>query len=276
LPQNSDQGSDLTGSQLEAFRRPVAYREEAFLRSPESRPLRILSEYLWPLAHFQEENIQDTIVFFGSARIGEDGPLGRYYREARELARLVTEWAASVSEPRRRFVICSGGGPGIMEAANRGASDAGGISIGLNIGLPFEQRPNAFVTPELCFEFQYFFMRKFWFAYLAKALIVFPGGYGTLDELMEILTLAQTRKLESKIVIVLYGSEFWNEIVNFDALVKHGVISPQDLNLFRFADSPEATLHILKQDLTRYYLEPERALQRPAEEAPEIARTRTS
>ena len=276
MPHHEDKSSDVTSSELEAFRRPVAYREEAFLRSPESRPLRILSEYLWPLAHFQEENIQDTIVFFGSARIEEEGPLGRYYREARELARLLTGWAASVSEPRRRFVICSGGGPGIMEAANRGASDAGGISIGLNIGLPFEQRPNPFVTPELCFEFQYFFMRKFWFAYLAKALVVFPGGFGTLDELMEILTLAQTRKLESKILIVLYGSEFWNEILDFDALVKHGVISPQDLNLFRFADSPDATLHILTEDLTRYYLEPESALQRPIEEAPEIARTRTS
>jgi uncharacterized protein (TIGR00730 family) len=276
LPHDNDQGSDPTNSEFEAFRRPVAYREEAFLQSPESRPLRILSEYLWPLAHFQEEKIQDTIVFFGSARIDEHGPLGWYYRDARELARLLTEWAASVSEPRRRFVICSGGGPGIMEAANRGATDAGGISIGLNIGLPFEQRPNPFVTPELCFEFQYFFMRKFWFAYLAKALIVFPGGYGTLDELMEILTLAQTRKLESKIVIVLYGSEFWNEIVNFDALVKHGVISPEDLNLFRFADSPDATLQILKEDLTRYYLEPESTLQRSAEGAPEIARTRTS
>jgi uncharacterized protein (TIGR00730 family) len=282
LPYNEDQGQDAASSRLEAFRRPVAYREEAFLQSPESRPLRILSEYLWPLAHFQEERIQDTIVFFGSARIQEDGPLGRYYREARELARLVTEWAISVSEPepcsepRRRFVVCSGGGPGIMEAANRGASEAGGKTIGLNIGLPFEQRPNPFITPELSFEFHYFFMRKFWFAYHAKALVVFPGGFGTLDELMEILTLAQTRKLESKILIVLYGPEFWNEILNFDALVKHGVISEEDLNLFRFADTPDAALHILREDLTRYYLEPELALQRGFEEAPELARTRTS
>ena len=267
----------------QSLRRPVAYREEAFLQSPESRPLRILSEYLWPLAHFQEEKIQDTIVFFGSARIREDGPLGRYYREARELARMVTEWAATVSssspdpcrEPRCRFVVCSGGGPGIMEAANRGARDAGGKTIGLNIGLPFEQRPNPYITPELCFEFHYFFMRKFWFAYLAKALVVFPGGFGTLDELMEILTLAQTRKLESKILIILYGSEFWNEIVNFPALVRYGVISESDLNLFRFADSPDAALQLLKEDLTRYYLEPERALAHPVEETPEIARTRT-
>lgn len=281
MPSREDQS--LTALPDVELRRPVAYREEAFLQSPESRPLRILSEYLWPLAHFQEEKIQDTIVFFGSARIEEDGPLGRYYKEARELARLVTLWADSVSEQtsqsephRRRFIVCSGGGPGIMEAANRGASDAGGKTIGLNIGLPFEQRPNAYITPELSFEFHYFFMRKFWFAYLAKALVVFPGGFGTLDELTEILTLAQTKKLESRILIVLYGSEYWNEILNFNALVKHGVISESDLNLFRFADAPETALQILKEDLTRYYLEPERALPHPVEEAPEIARTRTS
>jgi len=263
------------------LRRPLAYREEAFLESPESRPLRIISEYLWPLAHFQEEKIQDTIVFFGSARIADEGPLCRYYGEARELARLVTEWAASVSvsgggsEPHRRFVVCSGGGPGIMEAANRGASEAGGKTIGLNIGLPFEQRPNAYITPELSFEFHYFFMRKFWFAYLAKALVVFPGGFGTMDELTEILTLAQTKKLESKILIVLYGSQFWKEVLNFEALVKYGVIAESDLNLFRFADTPESALEILKEGLTRYYLEPERALKQPLEEAPEIARSRT-
>ncbi len=263
-------------------RRPVAYREEAFLQSPDSRPLRILSEYLWPLAHFQEEKIHDTIVFFGSARIDETGPLSRFYNEARELARLTTEWTASVSElaadsqPNRRFVVCSGGGPGIMEAANRGANDAHGKSIGLNIGLPFEQRPNPYITPELSFEFHYFFMRKFWFAYLAKALVVFPGGFGTLDELCEILTLAQTKKLESKILIVLYGPEYWREILNFDALIKYGMISATDLNLFRFADTPQAALDILKEGLTRYYLEPESALQHPVEDAPEIARTRTS
>jgi len=263
-------------------RRPLAYREEAFLRSPDSRPLRILSEYLWPLSHFQEEKIHDTIVFFGSARIEENGPLGRYYSEARELAKLVTQWAESISnltskaERRHRFVVCSGGGPGIMEAANRGASDASGKTIGLNIGLPFEQRPNPYITPELSFEFHYFFMRKFWFAYLARALVVFPGGFGTLDELMEILTLAQTKKLESKILIVLYGSDFWHEILNFDALIKHGVISASDLDLFRFADTPEAAVDILRQGLTQYYLDPESVLPHPAEEAPEIARTRTS
>jgi hypothetical protein len=270
---------------IDSFRRPVAYREEAFLESPESRPLRILSEYLWPLAHFQDESIQDTVVFFGSARIHEEGPLSRYYQEARELARLVTEWSATLVQPAvnnncsqsaHRFVICSGGGPGIMEAANRGASDAGGKTIGLNIGLPFEQRPNPYITPELSFEFHYFFMRKFWFAYLAKALVVFPGGFGTLDELSEILTLAQTKKLESKILIILYGSEFWREVLNFDALVKYGVISPEDMSLFEFADTPQAALNVLQRDLTNYYLEPERALNYPAEETPDIARSRTS
>ncbi len=259
-------------------RRPLAYREEAFLQSADSRPLRLLSEYLWPLSHFQEEKIQDTIVFFGSARIKEDGPLGRYYGEARQLAGMVTTWANSLSETEkhRRFVVCTGGGPGIMEAANRGASEAGGKTIGLNIGLPFEQRPNPYITPELCFEFHYFFMRKFWFAYLAKALVVFPGGFGTLDEMSEILTLAQTRKLESKIVIVLYGSDFWNEVVNFKALVKHGVISEADMRLFQFADTPEEALAMLQRDLTRSYLEPESELGAPMEETPEIARSRTS
>lgn len=275
-------GSSLTSPDEAGQRRPVAYREEAFLQSPDSRPLRILSEYLWPLSHFQEEKIHDTIVFFGSARIEDTGLLSRYYHDARELARLTTEWAASVSlpagvdNPQRRFVVCSGGGPGIMEAANRGASDAGGKSIGLNIGLPFEQRPNPYITPELSFEFHYFFMRKFWFAYLAKALVVFPGGFGTLDELCEILTLAQTKKLESKILIVLYGPDYWREVLNFDALVKYGMISDSDLNLFRFADTPQSALDILKEGLTKYYLEPESTLQHPVEGAPEIARTRTS
>lgn len=274
LPNNQN------STQREAsHRNPLAYREEAFLRSPDSRSLRILSEYLWPLSHFHEENIQDTIVFFGSARIRETGPLGRYYSEARELARLVTEWAQGISqvdqtgECHNRFVICTGGGPGIMEAANRGAREAGGKTIGLNIGLPFEQRPNEFITPELNFEFHYFFMRKFWFAYLAKALVVFPGGFGTLDELTEVLTLAQTKKLESKIVIVLYGRQFWNEILNFDALVRHGFISEADLKLFKFADTPEEALAILKTDLKANYLDAEVA---PSEETPEIAHSRTS
>lgn len=265
------------------MRRPLAYREEAFLQSPESRPLRFLSEYLWPLAHFNDEKIHDTIVFFGSARIHEDGPMQRFYAEARELARQLTVWSATLTKPEsaedsktHRFVICSGGGPGIMEAANRGASDAGGKTIGLNIGLPFEQRPNPYITPELSFEFHYFFMRKFWFAYLAKALVVFPGGFGTLDELTEILTLAQTKKLENKILIVLYGSDYWREIINFDALVKYGMISPDDMKLFSFADCPEDAMRLLQDGLTKYYLEPEARLPAAAEAGPEIAKSRTS
>jgi hypothetical protein len=269
---------EVTPNELAALdtdhRRPVAYRNEAFLDSPDARALRILSEYLEPLSHFRDEHIQDTIVFFGSARIVEMGVLGRYYRDARTLARLVTEWSTNITNGTHRFVICSGGGPGIMEAANRGAQDAGGKTIGLNIGLPFEQRPNPFITPELSFEFHYFFMRKFWFAYLAKALVVFPGGFGTLDELSEILTLAQTQKLESKITIVLYGSHYWKEILDFDALVKYGMISPGDLDLFQYADTPEEALAILQDGLTRHYLEPETPLPEPAKEAPAIAKSR--
>ena len=281
MPQPKDPLPTNNGNDFS--RRPLAYREEAFLQSPDSRPLRILSEYLWPLAHFQEEKIHDTIVFFGSARVDENGPLARYYQEARELARLLTLWSETLSEPAagdpaksHRFVVCSGGGPGIMEAANRGASEAGGKTVGLNIGLPFEQRPNPYITPELSFEFHYFFMRKFWFAYLAKALVVFPGGFGTLDELTEILTLAQTKKLENKILILLYGSQYWHEILNFNALLKYGMIAPEDLNLFRFADTPEDALRLLKEGLTKYYLEPETGLPRVSDEAPEIARSRTS
>ena len=161
-----------------------------------------------------------------------------------------------------------------MEAANLGAYEAGGKSIGLNIQLPFEQHPNPYVTPSLNFQFHYFFMRKFWFAYLAKALVIFPGGFGTLDELFEILTLAQTRKLESKIVIVLYGSKFWKEVLNFDSLVKHKTIDPEDLQLFQYADSPEQALGILQEQLTRYFLEPEKPLPEPVPETPQIAKSR--
>jgi uncharacterized protein (TIGR00730 family) len=255
-------------------RRPVAYLNETFLESPDARGLRILSEYLEPLSHFRDEKIQDTIVFFGSARISEEGPLGRYYRECRTLARLITEWSGKIEASPHRFVICSGGGPGIMEAANRGAVDAGGKTIGLNIGLPFEQEPNAFITPSLSFEFHYFFMRKFWFAYLAKALVIFPGGFGTLDELFEILTLAQTHKLESKIIIVLYGSAYWKEVLNFDALVRHGTISQEDVNLFQYADSPEEALGLLQEKLTKYFLEPELPMPEPVPETPQIAKSR--
>jgi uncharacterized protein (TIGR00730 family) len=245
----------------------LAYRNHEFLDSPEARGLRILSEYLYPLSHFRKEQISDTIVFFGSARTFESSIDGRYYKEARELARRLTEWSDGLNEATRRFVVCSGGGPGIMEAANRGAYDAGGKSIGLNIGLPFEQRPNPFITPELSFEFHYFFMRKFWFAYLAKALVVFPGGFGTLDELTEILTLVQTQKLEKKMAVVLYGTTFWKEIINFDALLRHGMIAERDLELFQFADDVETAFQILEAGLTKHYLTPDT-------EVPAIAKSR--
>ncbi len=244
---------------------PLAYKDASFLDSDDGRPLRILSEYLEPLAAFRRERIHDTIVFFGSARLREDGPLGQYYADARELARLVTEWSKSLPHGAHRFVVCSGGGSGIMEAANRGASDAGGKTIGLNIGLPHEQRPNPFVSRELLFEFHYFFMRKLWFMHPARAVVAFPGGFGTLDELLETLTLAQTRKLPRKIVIVLYGSSYWREIINFDALVRHGTISREDLDLFQFADDPRSALDILQRGLTLEM----------AERTPSFAQTRT-
>jgi hypothetical protein len=245
----------------------LAYQNDEFLKTPDARALRILSEYLYPLSHFRKERVHDTIVFFGSARTFESSLDGRYYHEARELARRLTLWSESLDAPSRRFVICTGGGPGIMEAANRGAMDAGGKTVGLNIGLPFEQRPNPFITPSLSFEFHYFFMRKFWFAYLAKALVVFPGGFGTLDELTEILTLVQTQKLRKKMMVVLYGTTFWNEIINFDALVRHGMIAEQDLKLFQFADSVDDAFALLQTGLTKDYLEPDR-------EDPAIAKSR--
>jgi uncharacterized protein (TIGR00730 family) len=225
---------------------PLAYRDPEFLDSDAARPLRIMAEYLHPLEVFREQRVQDTIVFFGSARLSADGPLARYYAGARELARLITEWSAGLKSPARRFLVCTGGGGGIMEAANRGAADAGGRSIGLNIGLPHEQRPNPYITRELCFEFHYFFMRKLWFAYLARALVVFPGGFGTLDEMFELLTLSQTRKLDRQVMILLYGADYWREIVNFPALVRHGMIAADDLALFRFVESPAEALEALR------------------------------
>ena len=233
-------------------RRPVAYLNDRFLNSPDARALRILSEFLEPLAHFRREKIRDTVVFFGSARIREEGPMSQYYQDARQLSRMLTEWSAQFDGNQYRFVICSGGGPGIMEAANRGAHEGGGKTVGLNIGLPFEQFPNPYITPELSFEFHYFFMRKFWFSYLAKALVVFPGGFGTMDEMMEVLTLVQTQKLAKKMAIVVYGSAYWNEVINFEALVKHGMISAEDLNLFQFADDPQTAFEILKPGLAAY------------------------
>jgi len=238
-------------------RRQVAYLNPEFLNSPDARAIRILAEFLEPLAHFRRQKIRDTVVFFGSARLRDDGPLGQYYRDAQKLAGMLTQWADQFTNSTYRFVVCSGGGPGIMEAANRGACEAGGKTVGLNIGLPFEQLPNPFITPELSFEFHYFFMRKFWFAYLSKALVVFPGGFGTMDELMEMLTLTQTHKLAKKVTILLYGSAYWKEVINFDALVKYGMISPEDLNLFHYADDPETAFELLKNDLMQHALQPE-------------------
>jgi len=284
---------------------PLAYKNEPFLSSPDGRILRILAEYQEPLARFRREQIQDTVVFFGSARFqGGDAArnnlttvekndaqipalqhenslkraraavdMARYYEDARRLAFLLTEWSIQIPARRRRFVVTTGGGPGIMEAANLGAHEAGGKSIGLNINLPFEQNPNSYITPALNFEFHYFFMRKFWFAYLAKALVIFPGGFGTIDELFEILTLAQTDKLAKKILVVIYGSEYWHRIMNFQAFVDAGTVAPEDLNLFKFVDSPEDAFAFLRDGLTEYHLggppkkEKEQAI-------PEIAKTR--
>ena len=228
---------------------PLAYRDEKFIDSDAARPLRILAEYLHPLQAFERQRVHDTIVFFGSARLSPDGPLGRYYAEARELARRLTVWSGGLEPTAHRFLVCTGGGGGIMEASNRGAAEAGGRSVGLNIGLPHEQRPNRFVTPELLFEFHYFFMRKLWFAHLARAIVIFPGGFGTLDEMFEILTLSQTRKLASNLVILLYGSSYWKEIVNFEALARHGMILEADLGLFRFADSPDEAFEALLEGM---------------------------
>jgi uncharacterized protein (TIGR00730 family) len=238
----SFRGGAMTTARSKAL---LAYEDRSFVESEDARPLRILAEYLAPLARFREQNISDTIVFYGSARIAPEGPLGRYYDEARELARLVTSWSEGLASKTHRYVVCTGGGPGIMEAANRGAADAGGRTIGLNIALPHEQQQNPYVTRDLAFEFHYFFMRKLWFAHLAAALVAFPGGFGTLDEVMEILTLAQTRKLARRVPVLLYGSAYWNEIVDFEALARHGVIAREDLGLFDFVDTPQAALDIL-------------------------------
>lgn len=233
---------------------PVAYRNENFLSSRDARSIRILAEYLHPLSHFRLERIHDTVVFFGSARIHEEGPMARYYSEARELAKLVTEWSLLLDQDRQRFVVATGGGPGIMEAANRGAHDAGGKSVGLNIGLPFEQAPNPYITPELNFEFHYFFMRKFWFSYLAKAMVVMPGGFGTFDEFMEVVTLVQTLKIKKHLPIVLYGSEYWDQVLNFEPMVKFGTIGPEDLKLFYRTDSVDDAYRYIVHELETHVL----------------------
>ena len=267
-------------------RPPKAYKNLDFLNSPRARIIRILSEFIEPQARFQEAKVRDTIVFFGSSRIKSRGvalaqlrdiqashakarkaskrmmeslanaqeqvKMSRYYEDTVELARLLTKWSKTL-DTSNRFVVCSGGGPGIMEAANKGASLAKGKSIGLNISLPFEQFANPYISKGLNFEFHYFFMRKFWFAYLAKALVVFPGGFGTLDELMEILTLLQTNKIRKKVTVVIYGKEYWNKILNFQELLKCGVISKSDLGLFEIMDSPQEAFEHLKSSLLKNY-----------------------
>ena len=258
-----DPGPATGGS---ADRDPLAYHDGHFIESEEGRPLRILAEYLRPLSVFRRRHIHDTIVFFGSARIREGGPLGEYYTGARELARQITEWSDGQKSPAHRYLVCTGGGPGIMEAANRGAQDAGGRSIGLNIGLPHEQRPNPFISPGLSFEFRYFFMRKLWFAYVARAIIVFPGGFGTLDELFEFLTLSQTGKIDPPVATLLYGTRYWNEIVDFDALARHDVISADDLRLLHFVDTPAEAMTVLRRRLRP---------QAEAERGPALARSVT-
>src|SRR5438874_12112873 len=279
---------------------PLAYQNEPFLNSPEGRILRILSEYSEPLSRFRREQIQDTVVFFGSARFHSRSvaqnrltelqkglapqrapehkmalasvDMARYYEEARRLAFLLTKWSIQIPARRRRFVVTTGGGPGIMEAANLGAYEAGGKTIGLNINLPFEQMCNPYITPSLNFEFHYFFMRKFWFAYLAKALVIFPGGFGTLDELFEILTLAQTQKLAKEILVIIFRSQYWNRVINFQALADSGTISPQDMELFKMVDSPEEGFEYLRDGLTKYHLGPLQP-KRVGEAVPEIAKT---
>jgi uncharacterized protein (TIGR00730 family) len=293
----------------------LAYENDGFLNGPDGRIIRILAEYSEPLSRFRRERIQDTVVFFGSARFraldeanrelellentGSQKPapeeeqpareageetselrrrraeaaveMARYYEDARRVSFLLTEWAKGLKFRRNRFVVTSGGGPGIMEAANRGAWEAGGKSIGLNIKLPFEQMPNRYITPALNFEFHYFFMRKYWFAYLAKALVVFPGGFGTLDEMFEILTLSQTQKLAKKITVLLYGSSYWEQVINLDVLVDKGAISPRDRDLFQVADTPEKAFELLRDGLTRNHLEREAAQDG---DMPDIAQTR--
>ena len=295
---------------------PLAYENPEFLGSPDGRMMRIMAEYYEPQARFRRERIQDTVVFFGSARFhaldvanqelellentgsvqrapeaeqptkpGEPDTsdlkrsraeaaveMARYYEDARTLARMTTEWSKKLPGRRHRFVITSGGGPGIMEAANRGAWEAGGKTIGLNIKLPFEQMPNPYITPALNFNFHYFFMRKYWFAYLAKALVVFPGGFGTLDEMFELLTLDQTHKLAKPITIVIYGSAYWKNVINLELLAEKGAIAVKDLDLFHFADTPEEAFAILKDGLTKNHLNaPEPHNEGPIPEGPEIS-----
>jgi len=297
-------------------RAPLAYENREFLNSPDGRLLRMMAEYSEPMARFRRQRIEDTVVFFGSARFraldeasealqllentGSSAPapdeeqparpeevesgeasnvklrlaesaveMARYYEDARQLAAMLTTWSKTLPGRRHRFVVTSGGGPGIMEAANRGAWEAGGKSIGLNIKLPFEQMPNPYISPELNFEFHYFFMRKYWFAYLAKALIVFPGGFGTLDEMFELLTLSQTHKLAKKITILIYGPDYWKNVINLDLLAEKGAIAMKDRDLFQYVDTPEEAFALLKAGLMENHLDAGRGEAVP--ETPELS-----
>ncbi|MCZ4282964.1 LOG family protein [Kiloniella laminariae] len=256
---------------------PKFYHDPDFMNSPDARALRILSEYFGPQTRFEEFNVDDTIVFFGSARIQSEETaqkavaeakrtgeglekaekmmkMSRYYEETRELARRFTRWSKELGDEERRFVVCTGGGPGIMEAANRGASEEKGVNVGLNISLPFEQNENPYITRELALEFHYFFMRKFWFIYLAKAVLVMPGGFGTLDEFCELLTLIQTQKIRKKMPIVLYGSDYWNKVINFEALCEFGTISEEDLDLYLVTDSMDEAFDYVTKGLLKHAL----------------------
>lgn len=262
-----------------------AYENLDFINSTDGRTIRLLAEYLEPRARFKKHKIMDTIVFFGSARLmskrdaqaalqklqtanpksipnfgkalrqAQRGfEMSRYYEDAVELSRRLTEWSMNLETNANRFIVCTGGGPGIMEAANRGAKKAGGYSVGLNISIPFEQFVNKYVTKDLSFEFHYFFMRKFWFAYLSKALVVFPGGFGTMDELFEVLTLVQTDKIRKKLAIVIYDEKYWKSIINFDNLIYEGVISESDMKLFHFANNLDDAFKVITTHLEKHFL----------------------
>ncbi len=261
-----------------------AYENLNFLNSSDARIIRILSEFVEPKSKFRRHKIVDTIVFFGSARLKSKRDslkelnkfktinpkttpslaeelrvaqhavkMSKYYEDAVELSKRLTEWSLGLTTKANRFTICTGGGPGIMEAANKGAKLAGGYSIGLNISIPFEQFVNRYVSKELSFEFHYFFMRKFWFAYLAKALIVFPGGFGTMDEFFEILTLVQTEKIKKKLLLVVYDEKYWKSIINFDGLIENGVVSKSDMNNISFCNSVDAAFKLITNHFEKYY-----------------------
>ena len=257
-----------------------AYKDLDFINSVGARPIRILAEYLEPQARLDQLGIENTIVFFGSARIlSRDVAqksmdvlkkmkdkknkeraknllhMSNYYEDAVVLSKMLTEWSMKhFGTGKKKFVVCSGGGPGIMEAANKGAKLAKGESIGFNISLPFEKNANPYITPELNFEFHYFFTRKYWFSYLAKALVIFPGGFGTLDELAEILTLIQTQKIKKKIPILIYGTGFWHKVLNLDEMVKWGTIDAKDLELIHFSDTPKDAFNFIVKGLNKYYV----------------------